>query len=235
MVAAVSNTVLGIIGDAMVDAGLLDEGEEPSSEQLASNMRRLCDIINVCQIEGIKLFLQEEITVNLVDGTNSYTITAPTVTPPAKHLRVLQGRIEDTDGNTRPVNPISWQEWNQLQQVSEGTVVSYFVDKQVSNLVVKVWNTPDAAEAENSLILLIHRQVLNPINLTENIAFPQEWRIYLRWALADDISTGQPQAIMDRCSERAQYYKELLEGWDVEDTPTRFTFEGGGQTYGSFN
>ena len=45
----------------------------------------------------------------------------------------------------------------------------------------------------------------------------------LRWALADDICTGQPQAIMDRCAGRSRYYKEILEGWDVEDAPTRFT------------
>ena len=33
--------------------------------------------------------------------------------------------------------------------------------------------------------------------------FAQEWRIALRWGLADDIATGQPQAIMDRCAQRA--------------------------------
>ena len=45
----------------------------------------------------------------------------------------------------------------------------------------------------------------------------------LRWALADELSTGQPQAIMDRCERKATAYRQALEDWDVEDAPTSFT------------
>jgi hypothetical protein len=234
MVASVSNTVLGIITDAMMDAGILQEGSDPNSEQLANNMRRLCDIVNLWQTQGCKLFVLEEMTIDLVDGTSSYTLTAPTVTPPSKHLRILQGRIETTDGVKRPVYPVSWDEWNRLSQSSDGSVVNYFVDKRATSLVIKVWNTPDASEAGNSLILLVQKQITNPINLTEDMTFPQEWRIALRWGLADDICTGQPQAIMDRCAERAKTYRTMLEDFDVEDTSTRFEADMQGYQGSSF-
>lgn len=222
MPASVSNTVYGIIADAMVDAGLLGEGEDPNSEQLHSNMRRLCDIINLWQTQGIKLFLQEEISITLVANQINYTVTPPTGEP-SKHLRIVQARIEDTSGNSRNLNAISWNQWNTLPLGQSGTVTGYLVNKQPSILQLKLWNAPDSTEALNTLVLLVNKQVTNPINLLETMAFPQEWRIALRWGLADDICTGQPQAIMDRCQQRAMTYRQMLEDWDVEDAETRMT------------
>lgn len=222
MVASVSNTVYGIIGDAMHDAGLLEEGQDPNSEQLATFMRRLCDIINLWQTQGLKLFLQEEVTVALVASQAEYTLNTGVGVEPPKNLRILQGRVVQPSGVIRPIYSVSWQEWNLLAQPSEGTITAYLVDKQATSLNVKFWNTPDAQEATNTVVLLVQMQADNPFNLTSNVSFPQEWRIALRWGLADDICTGQPQAIMDRCAERANLYRMMLEDWDVEDTATSF-------------
>jgi hypothetical protein len=221
---AVSNTTYGIIRDAMQDAGMLQEGDDPNSEQLATYMRRLCDIINLWQTEGLKLFLLQEVTVTLIAGQAEYTLNQAVGVEPNKNLRVIQGRIENSN-SSRPIYSISWDEWNRLQKNNTGCVTGYFVDKQVNSLVVHTWNTPDANEALNVMILLVQTQVANPYNLTSDVMFPQEWRIALRWGLADDICTGQPQAIMDRCQQRAQLYKTQLEDWDVEDTPVRFAVD----------
>lgn len=218
---AVSNTTYGIIRDAMQDAGLLQEGDDPNSEQLATYMRRLCDIINLWQTEGLKLFLLQEITVTLIAGQAEYTLNQAVGVEPNKNLRVIQGRIENSN-SSRPIYSISWDEWNRLQKNTSGAVTGYFVDKQINSLVVHTWNTPDANEALNVMVLLVQTQAVNPYNLMSDVMFPQEWRIALRWGLADDISTGQPQAIMDRCQQRANLYKTQLEDWDVEDTPVRF-------------
>lgn len=223
MPVAVSNTVYGIIKDAMYDAGFLQEGEDPNSEQLSVYMRRLCDIINLWQTDGIKLFLLEEVTVPLVAGQNTYTLDNPSGVFPRKSLQVIQGRVvsPSPQQDLRVINALSWQQWNSLQQ-SEGAITGYFVDKQATSLIVKFWNTPNASEAVNSVVLLVRTQAENPFNLESDVSFPQEWRIALRWGLADDICTGQPQAIMDRCQQRAMTYKQQLEDWDVEDTETTF-------------
>ena len=234
MAVSVSNTAYGIIRDAMFDAGLLQEGDEPNSEQLATYLRRLCDVINLWQTQGLKLFLQQEVTIDLVASQNTYSVNPAAGLEPHKHLRILQGRVETADGNNRPIYAISWEEWNRLTQGQEGAVTGYFVDKQADSLVVKVWNTPDTTEAANSLILLVHTQAVNPINLEQNVSFPQEWRIALRWGLADDICTGQPQAIMDRCAQRAETYRTMLEDWDVEDAVTTFAVDSRYQSVRSF-
>jgi len=234
MPVSVSNTAYGIINDAMHDAGLLQDGTEPNSEQLATGMRRLCDVINTLQLDGLKLFLNAEYTIPIVAGTDTYLIQDATLIP-SKHLAVIEGRVQSPDGVVRPLEPIAWEEWNRLSRTSDGAIVGYFTDKQATTFTVKVWNMPDASEALNDLILVIRKQAPNPFNLETDVSFPPEWRMALRWGLADDISTGQPSTIMDRCLGKFQYYKNLLENWDVEDAPTRFAPDFRGYQSGSFS
>lgn len=225
MVAAVSNTAYGIIHDALHDNGKLGAGDTPNSEQLSDCLRRLCDIINLWQTQGLKLFTWRDLSIPLVTSQSNYTIGPSLDVDMTKPLRALQGYILTTDDIRRPLVPMSWRDWMQLSQVTgnDGTISSYFVDKQATYLSVYFWNPPDATEAANTAHLLIQQQATNPVNLEENVSFPQEWRIALRWALADDTSTGQPETIMQRCAAKAKEFREMLEDWDVEDTETRFT------------
>lgn len=223
---ATSKTIYGIINDAMFDAGLLEEGELPNSEQIATNFRRLNDIVNLWQTQGLKLFLLEEVSVPLIADQHTYTFgPAPGLdVSMQKPSRVLDGYILNPDGIRRPIYPISWKDWNLLPQVAgnAGMINSFMVNKQAEYLEVRFWNTPSAEEALNTAVLLTQVAAPNAINLQESMMFPQEWRIALRWGLADDICTGQPQAIMDRCANRAEAYRSALEDWDVEDAPTSF-------------
>lgn len=223
---ATSKTIYGIINDAMHDAGYLGEGEIPNSDQLNSNFRRLNDIINLWQTQGLKLFLLQDITLPLVASQYSYTfgpdISCDVVM--AKPSRVIGAYVITPAGIRRPLIPIAWKDWNLLPQVTdnEGIINSYMVNKQAEVLQVRFWNAPDTEEALNSVVLTMQVEAPNAINLEEDMNFPQEWRIALRWGLADDICTGQPQAIMERCAQRAQAYRTALEDWDVEDAPTSF-------------
>ena len=220
--AITSNTVYGIINDAMHDAGFLEEGEDPNSEQLSSNFRRLNDIINLWQTQGLKLFLLEELTITLVAGTSTYSIGPGKTINMVKPSRILDAYVKTPDNVKRPLIAISWKDWNLLPTVSDGTITSYFVNKLSDYLEVRFWNTPSTSEALNTVVALIQREVVNPINLQDDMDFPQEWRIALRWGLADDICSGQPAAIMDRCAQRAAIYRDALESWDVEDASTSF-------------
>ena len=86
-----------------------------------------------------------------------------------------------------------------------------------------LWQTPDAEAATGTVHLIMQRQATELINLTDDLDFPQEWFIALHWGLADEISTGMPKAVQDRCERRAKELFEALEAWDVEDASTMFT------------
>lgn len=219
-----SKTIYGIINDAMHDAGLLEEGEIPNSEQIETNFRRLSDIINLWQTQGLKLFLLQQIDVILTVSVGLYSFGPTGTVVMAKPSRVLQANIVTPIGIQRPLVPMSWNDWMTLSQRNQpGTISSYFVDKQANLLNIHFWNPPDATDAANQAQLLMQVEAPNPVNLLDSMDFPQEWRIGLRWGLADDICTGQPAAIMERCAQRAVIYRTALEDWDVEDTPTSFS------------
>lgn len=215
------NTPVAIIEDAMLDSGLLEQGNKPDSTQLAKYMGRLQDLINLWQLRGLKLWLQTDQSITLVSGTRDYTLTVNSVKP----LRVQQGYYLDANSNRRPIYPLSWDEWLRLSNTATtntGAITQYFVDKRTTSLVVSFWLTPDATAALGTAHLLTQRQVTDPISLTETMEFPTEWRMALHWGLSAEICTGQPESVITRCETKAAMYLEVLEGWDVEDAPTSF-------------
>lgn len=223
MTAPADNTPASIIEDAYLDAGITQEGQSPNSEQLAVGMRKLTDLINVCQTDGLKLWLNVDTAVTLTAGTGFYTFgpTGTTVMP--KPLRAIEAYYLDSTGVRRPLVVLSWDDYIRLSQVNQtGPINSYFVDKQQLVLSVFFWLIPDSTAATGTAHLLLQVQVTNFTGLTDTMNFPIEWRMYLRWGLADELATGQPQAIMDRASQRAAMYLQKLTDWDVEDAPTSF-------------
>jgi hypothetical protein len=228
MATSVSNTAYGIIDDALHDAGWIQLGQRPNSEQLAVNLRRLNDLVNMWQTLGIKLFLQEEINVTLVANQGIYVIGPGGDVDMTKPERILSGYITVAGSNTRrQLTIISRSDYDLLSQVvgNEGAINQFFVDKQQTVLNLSVWPPPDTTDAGNTATFLMQIQSPNPANLTDSSGFPQEWRLALRWGLADEVCTGQPESIMQRCQQRAQMYREALENWDVEDAPTSFAVD----------
>ena len=223
MTAPADNTPASIIGDAYFDAGIVQEGDSPSSEQIVTGMRKLTDIINIWQTQGLKLWLNVDTTVPLVAGQGTYVFSPTGDVVMTKPMRVIQAYYRDLNGIRRPLVVLSWDDYLRLSQVNQsGAINSYFVNKQDTQLSVFFWLLPDVTAATGTAHLLLQVQVTDFINVTETMNFPIEWRIALRWGLADELSTGQPQAIMDRCQQRALIYRTMLEDWDVEDAPTRF-------------
>lgn len=219
------NTPDRIIRMAMVDAGYLQDGDDPTPEQYANYLHRLNDLFNFWQTQGLKLWLQYDLSITLTAGQGTYTIGPGGSVDMVKPTRVIDnGYYLDTQGTRRPLLMISRDEYSRLSNITEqGALNSYFVDKQQNVLSVHFWLIPDSTAASNGTAhLTIQQQVTNVTTLTESMNFPQEWFLALRWGLADDICTGQPLAIMQRCAGKAMYYLNALEAWDVEDASTRF-------------
>ena len=219
-----------IIRDAMHNAGLLALGQDPNSDQLAAYTYRLNDVINVEQTQGLKLWLQEDMPITLSPGvggpSNPYSLGPSgnvVMTKPTRIAKIGNYYI-DVNNNRRPVDLISKSQYSTLSNVIQGgPVTSIYVDKQQSSLNVYTWYVPDVTAATGLLHVLVQQQVTNIVSITDNMDFPVEWMMFLSWALADEICTGQPQAIMDRCSARSGAYRTLLQDWDVEDTDTTFS------------
>lgn len=226
--AANLNTAERLIRQALRDAGRLQVGQTPTPEVYADMQSRMYDIINTWQTQGLKLWLNVTQSITLVIGTASYTLGPAGSIMALKPLRVLGGWVVSSDGNRRPVTSISLTDYRNFGNLTTaGEVVSFVVEKQTNDLVLRVWPVPSIAR---TFEVLLQRQAVSPTELDDRVELPIEWYMALRWALADDSATGQPALIMDRCERKAREYRRLLEDWDVEDAPTQFqpSLQGGG-------
>lgn len=210
-----------VIHDAMMNAGTLQLGDSPNPDQYVAYMRRLNDIVNFEQTQGLKLFLQFDLAVPLHANQAKYVMSPTGGIVMSKPLRVISAYYLDSNGSQRPLTPLSWDEYERLSTKNvPGAINSYFVDKQASHLDVSFWLTPDAQAATGVAHLIIQQQAVNVVNLNDNVGFPVEWFLFLQWALADEICTGQPVSIVERCAARTISYRTALQDFDVEDTST---------------
>ncbi len=219
------NTAERLIRLALRDAGRLQTGQEPSTEVFDDALSRLTDILNNLQTKGLKLWLNQILEVTLTAGTVSYTLGPAGTIITLKPYRVTGAWYVTATGQRRELDILSWTDYHGLGQLTQqGEVTAVFVDKQKSNLVVKMWQVPSTSAATGKVQLQIQRQAVTPATITAEVDFPIEWFLALRWALADDLSSGQPAVIMDRNRAKAAQYLAELENWDVEDASVQFAF-----------
>ena len=225
------NTSYAVINDAYVNAGLIEEGQTLESEQLASGMRRLNNLVNLLQTDGLRLWLQSDVSITPVAGQNLYTMGTSGNVAMTRPTRVIYAYYRDSTDQDYPLIPLSWNDWITLSEkvpdepALEGAINSYFVDKQAATLNLYLWLTPDSVAATGTVHLVLQQQQPNVVQLTDTVQFPPEWFLALGWLLANEICTGQPQAIMVRCKQFAEEYREKLDNWDVEDAPTEFQID----------
>jgi hypothetical protein len=224
-----------IIRFARQDAGLLQTGDTINSEDLADNLNRLNELMLAAQTQGIKLWLQLLQAIPLIANQAEYILAPGGAVNMTKPTRVIEGYYLDSTGNQRPLIPLAWNDWNRLSNKTQrGQINSYFVDKQSLQLNVWFWLTPDVTAATGTVQLLLQQQQPTVTSLTDTMVLPPEWGIWLHWGLADQICTGQPQAIMDRCEKKAALAFEALNDWDVEDAPTQMVPDQRGQQMSRF-
>jgi hypothetical protein len=221
---------------AYEDAAIVAEGQAVGGDQIVRGLQRMTDMINFWQTQGIKLFLNQLVSITLVQGQGTYVLGPGGGIVTAKPTRVIECFYVDSTGNRRQLIPMAWHDWNMLsQQLQQGSLNSYFADKQAFNINLHFWQVPDSTAATGTVSALVQVQQTGPIALTDTMQFPPEWFIALRSGLAAEVSIGQPQTIVAACETRAKTYREALENWDVEDVPVRFMVDQRGfQNYGRF-
>lgn len=230
------NTASRIIQNAMEDAGLLQEGQTPNATQQARCLTRLNDIINFEQTQGLKLFLLKDVEVALVAGQSLYTFMPGGDVDMVKPVQIVDCYYKDANGIQRPLISLSWNEWVRLSQPGNtGQINSWFQDKQYDRINLHMWMVPDAVAATGKVHAIARTQQPMVVNVGDTMQFPQEWFLFLHWALAAEIATGQPDSIIARCEQKAMQYRKALEDWDTEDASIQFQMDPrGAYAQGSF-
>ncbi|MGH9440425.1 MAG: hypothetical protein ACRD22_21830, partial [Terriglobia bacterium] len=156
--------------------------------------------------------------------TAQYTIKTGGTVNLAKPVRAITGYYLDSSNNSRPIYEIAWHDYLRLgNRTDQGSINNFLIDKQVSQMNVSFWMVPDTEAATGTAHLLLEQQVGAMVQLVDTMNFPQEWGIALLWSLADEMTTGQPQSVVQKCAQKAQLYKQKLDDQDVENASTTLT------------
>ena len=166
--------------------------------------------------------VDSDIQVTIDDLTLGHSVSGSTVftftTLVQRPNRILSFRRK-TFGDNNEVPVTSWsrnQYFNQVNKVSQGTVVNCYYSPQLTNGRLYVWQT---ASSVNDFVRFTFERPLEAITSgTETLDFPEEWQeaiIYnLAARLTDEYDT--PPVKMQSINGKAIQFLDDLLGWDEE-------------------
>jgi hypothetical protein len=172
-------------------------------------------------------------TILTVDSSTQVTLTAglPSASKSGSTVFTFTNLVErpnrvlscrrKTFGDDNEIPVIKWSRdeyFNQVNKISQGTVVNCYYSPQLTNGRMYVWQT--ASSVNDFLRFTFERQLEDVTAETENIDFPPEWLqavIYnLASLLADDYSV--PPVKQQSVDAKAVQFLDDLLGWDEEMT-----------------
>jgi hypothetical protein len=220
-----------IIEAALQDLSVLEEGAQPSATALQKAAFSLNLIIKNWQIDGIKLWTIDNLTIPLTVDKTTYTIgpSASYDINSNKPLKVIQGFLRNMSVDPYvdiPMQPLSRQEYNMLgSKFSTGTTNSYFFNPKVEYGELSVFLTPDTNTSVNyNLIIVVQRELMDMTKPTNNFDFPSEWFLALKWGLMSELASSYDKPLADRqyYDAKAKFFKDELVDWDVENASVFF-------------
>ena len=124
-----------IITRALARCGIIDRGNDPSSEEISDASEVLNSMVSSWQNDGIYLWTASEDLQLLTDGTASYTLDADIV-------EITNPILRKNDSDT-PINMITRDEYyNLATKKSEGGTNQLWFDPQLAAPVIKLWPVP---------------------------------------------------------------------------------------------
>lgn len=233
-----STTTFTVTRDDVIQAALrglsvLEEGATPTAAAVTNAAQALNLIIKNWQKDGIKLWTIDDLQVPLVASQTTYTIGpagggySVAADRPLKLIQAFIRNISVTPNVDIPVQIISRQEYNLLgSKSSTGTTNSVYYTPKTTYGTLSVFLTPDTSAATNYVLYLTVQRPLYDVNVsTDNLDFPSEWFLGLKWGLMAELASEYDKDIQLRgyFDTKAAIYKKELEDWDVDYASTLFT------------
>lgn len=207
-----------IIREALEILGVYDPNEGLSSADVTSCSRTLEFMVKAWQADGIHLWKYTEQTINMVDGTNTYT-------PAPRVLRVHEARYRTaSDSIDTPLLIVSRKEYMELtDKSSEGSrpTILYYSPTRDSGTVY-LWPTP--SNSTDSVILTAELSIMDFDGGSNEPDFPQEWYQALAWGLAERSATKYGRAdALQYIKPLANEYLMQVKYWDQETASVQIT------------
>lgn len=215
-----------IIKTALLNIGIIGEGESPNATQYSDAAVMLNMIVKAWQADGMPAWAMKQTAVTLT-ATNSYNIGVGQTVNVARPLKVLSAFLRDTSATPdvdTTVNVLTRDEYNSLSSKSQtGVPTAIFYDPQggaTAYGTLYVWPLPDTTAIANNVLYITYQRPFEDFDAaTDTPDFPQEWFLplvwMLQWALAP--SAGLPKDERKALLEEALLLKQQALNYGMEE------------------
>lgn len=206
-----------IITQALQHLGVLEAGQAPNANDLATMSFILNMYIKACAASGIPIWAIQTIPVPLVVGQIPYTIgkLAGANVNTNRPIKVYQAYLQDPNAGSNPVQQISKQEYDFLSfKATPGIPNQFYYNPTLDNGTLFVF--PVTSIAGYTLNVSVQRQLYDMTAGADNFDFPQEGFLMLSFVLAREglatfqVSERTERLIMAGCDRWERPF------WDFE-------------------
>jgi hypothetical protein len=208
-------TALEVVSAAAVRGRVLKEGQVCDLALFEEGRRLLSEMLKLWTLAGANLWRDDQLVVDLVSGTSTYTLTTRPMA--VRNARLIIDGIE-----RRPLAPWGRDDYDLLpSKAATGQPTCYVVDRRRAETRLILWPTP--ANSTWDLIVGVERVIEDVTAPGEEIDAPQEWLgaviDNLGVRLADAMGVGQAETRALREDAARRY--DLVQGHDRAG-PVRF-------------
>jgi hypothetical protein len=164
--------------------------------------------------------------LDITAGTSLYTLDADilNIVDDGSYVSGIHDRGDEATTGETPVKPMSGFRWNQLSsKASEGRPVHYFIERNQSQLVMRLWPVPSET---GQIRFRTHRIPGSSSTGSNNPDFMRHWEQWAVYALAYEFMTDGSMPLDERKLMRADrdVAFELLKSYDTNNTPPEVLF-----------
>lgn len=230
-----------LISAALRTLHVLQDGQVATANQLSTGAEALNTLIKYYQSKGMQLWTYALVVVPLVANKFSYTLgPSGADVLVVRPLRVFEGSyVRFTQAGITQDTPLTLLNRTQYLQLaaknSQAIPNSVYYDAQINTATASSpsigWGTlyvyTNPVDATRTVYLNVQRPLYDVTAGTDELDFPSEWVLPLRYGLAmillDEYEVPEDRAM--RIIKMANQFHIDLQDWSVEEQPTRFSID----------
>lgn len=211
-------------------AGVIAEGETPSTEQYSVGSEALNMMVKAWEADGMPLWAIKQYSVTLTASTSTYTIGEGQTVNTPKPLKVIQGYLHNTSSSIdTPMRILTRQEYNMLgNKTSTGNPVQLFYEPLVDTGVLYLFPVPDSTVASAYTVTIVYQRPFEDFDTSSDTPdFPQEWYEAVKYGLAVRLAGENTISLEMRNQLRveAKEVKDAALGFGTEEGSIYFGVE----------
>lgn len=203
-------TVTDVVTDALLKIYAHEAGQTLDAVASANGIRALRNMLRTWAVDGVRLWLDDELTVTPVAGTATYTLGT-------RALEIKQA-FRRNSGSDTPLRLFTREEYNRLpNKTTSGSPFALWADRDRTSTSVTLYPVPDASSAASDTIRVTCKLQIQDVTAgSEDIDIPPEWAETLVYNLAVRLAPDYQQPVSPDVGSMAAYLYEMLKGQDRE-------------------